>query len=341
MVNIIEKLSTRNCNLNSNNPQYIIIHETDNQSKGANAKAHASAQSNGNIGKASVHYYVDDHSIYKCLEHKHGSWNCGDGAGKYGIHNNNTISIEICVNSDGDYNKAVTNCIDLVRYLKGGYYSNCKIVRHYDASRKWCPRKILDSNYWNTFLKRVETGDITSSSITNTHIINRNCNVASDEKFTKKIDELKKGQKCYIKYTNPYGNCLIGYNGKQGIVPAYCLSKIELKATHYINSKTNISVYKEMELKTKFGELVPGEKVEYVYSNGRAAYIKFGKGILDGCVEAKYITEIGAELPKEDVQESYVAKYKVQVGAFSNKENAESMVKELKEKGINGIIKEE
>lgn len=167
MVSIKEKIKNANCNVGANNPSYIIIHETDNISKGAGASAHASAQYNGNIGKASVHYYVDDKEIYKCLDHSSGSWNCGDGQGRNGIHNNNTISIEICVNPDSNYDTAVSNCIDLVRYLKNGYYKNCKVVRHYDASGKWCPRKILDNNYWNTFLNRVEGKEVNNMGIPN------------------------------------------------------------------------------------------------------------------------------------------------------------------------------
>ncbi|HII4494833.1 TPA: N-acetylmuramoyl-L-alanine amidase [Clostridium perfringens] len=154
---INKRLSTTNVTLNANNPKYIIIHETDNTSSGAGAETHCKAQANGNIGKASVHYYVDDTGVYQAVEHKHATWNCGDGNNRYGINNKNTISIEICVNSDSDYNKAVDNAVELVRYLKNGYYSNCKVVRHYDASRKNCPRRILANGYWNTFLERVNS----------------------------------------------------------------------------------------------------------------------------------------------------------------------------------------
>ncbi|MGU8337167.1 N-acetylmuramoyl-L-alanine amidase [Clostridium perfringens] len=156
---INKRLSTTNVTLNANNPKYIIIHETDNTSKGAGAETHCKAQANGNIGKASVHYYVDDTGVYQAVEHKHATWNCGDGNNRYGINNKNTISIEICVNPDSNYNKAVDNAIELVRYLKAGSYSHCKIVRHYDASRKNCPRKIIANGYWNTFLERVNSKD--------------------------------------------------------------------------------------------------------------------------------------------------------------------------------------
>lgn len=165
---INKRLSTTNVTLNSNNPKYIIIHETDNTSRGAGAETHCKAQANGNIGKASVHYYVDDTRVYQAVEHKHATWNCGDGNNRYGINNKNTISIEICVNSDSDYNKAVDNTVELVRYLKNGYYSNCQVVRHYDASRKNCPRRILANGYWNTFLERVNSKDSSSQTPTNT-----------------------------------------------------------------------------------------------------------------------------------------------------------------------------
>lgn len=165
---INKRLNTTNVTLNANNPKYIIIHETDNTSSGAGAETHCKAQANGNIGKASVHYYVDDTGVYQAVEHKHATWNCGDGNNRYGINNKNTISIEICVNSDSDYNKAVDNTVELVRYLKNGYYSNCQVVRHYDASRKNCPRRILANGYWNTFLERVNSKDSSSQTPTNT-----------------------------------------------------------------------------------------------------------------------------------------------------------------------------
>ncbi|WP_224380877.1 N-acetylmuramoyl-L-alanine amidase [Clostridium perfringens] len=165
---INKRLSTTNVTLNANYPKHIIIHETDNTSKGAGAETHCKAQANGNIGKASVHYYVDDTGVYQAVEHKHATWNCGDGNNRYGINNKNTISIEICVNSDSDYNKAVDNTVELVRYLKNGYYSNCQVVRHYDASRKNCPRRILANGYWNTFLERVNSKDSSSQTPANT-----------------------------------------------------------------------------------------------------------------------------------------------------------------------------
>lgn len=160
MLQINKMLTTKNCYINKNKPDYIVIHETDNWSKGAGAKKHAEAMYNGNL-EGTVHYYVDDKSIYQTLDHKHGAYAVGDSGNKvnnskYGIHNWNSINIEICVNPDSDYDKAVLNAIDLVKYLmKQENISIDKVVRHYDATRKNCPRKILSTKGgWENFKEK-------------------------------------------------------------------------------------------------------------------------------------------------------------------------------------------
>lgn len=159
MLNINESyLKSHKCYVGQNKPTYIVIHETDNWAKGAGAKAHASAHYNGNLGNASVHYYVDDKEIYKTLNHEDGPWAVGDGDGSSGITNRNSIDIEICVNPDSDYNTAYYNCVNLVNYLMSttGIDKN-NVVRHYDATGKWCPRRILDNNWWGDFKGRLNS----------------------------------------------------------------------------------------------------------------------------------------------------------------------------------------
>lgn len=130
-----------------NNPEYIVIHDTGNTNKGADAEAHYIYFNSGNRN-ASAHYFVDDHAIIQTVEGHNAAWHCGDGKGKYGITNYNSIGVEICVNSDGDYDKAVGNAIDLVRYLMQKYGIPIdKVVRHYDASRKICPGT-MSANNW-------------------------------------------------------------------------------------------------------------------------------------------------------------------------------------------------
>ena len=151
---IIKMISKKNCYIGQNKPAYVVIHETDNWSKGADAKAHATAMKNGNLA-GTVHYYVDSKSIYQTLDHSDGAWAVGDGQGKYGITNRNSINIEICVNPETDYYTAVDKAEQLAAFLLKRYgWSTDHLKRHYDASRKHCPRRILDEGLWPKFVEK-------------------------------------------------------------------------------------------------------------------------------------------------------------------------------------------
>lgn len=95
----------------------------------------------------------------------------GDGKGKYGITNRNSINIEICVNPETDYYKAVDKAEQLAAYLLKQYgWSTDHLKRHYDASRKHCPRRILDEGLWPGFVKKTAAymgAGHTSTSTTN------------------------------------------------------------------------------------------------------------------------------------------------------------------------------
>lgn len=159
MLSIQKKLSTNNCYLNSNRPKYIVIHDTDNFDSEANAERHASAQFNGNLS-TSVHFYVDDHSIYQSLDINHGSWSVGV---KYGtpsikdVTNYNTINIELCVNPENDYDKTRRNAIELVRYLmKETQIPVDRVIRHYDCCVKKCPATMINNPaLWDDFKYRI------------------------------------------------------------------------------------------------------------------------------------------------------------------------------------------
>ncbi|WP_158245591.1 N-acetylmuramoyl-L-alanine amidase family protein [Clostridioides difficile] len=153
-------LTNKKCYPNKNSPKFIVIHETDNEDKGADAKRHAQALNNGNL-EASVHYYVDDKVIYQTLDHKNGAWAVGKSYGTaliQGVTNYNSINIEICVNKDGNYTKARQNAIDLTKKLmKDLNISSDKVIRHYDAKKKYCPRNILDNpSLWIDFKNQIK-----------------------------------------------------------------------------------------------------------------------------------------------------------------------------------------
>lgn len=193
-MNIIKMISKKNCYIGQNKPAYIVIHETDNWSKGADAKAHATAMKNGNLA-GTVHYYVDSKSIYQTLDHSDGAWAVGDGKGKYGITNRNSINIEICVNPETDYYVAVDKAEQLAAYLLKQYgWGTDHLKRHYDASRKNCPRRIQAEGRWPEFAQKTAAymkGQTTVNNITNT----TKSNVTLTNKIEVQFPVVQKGSK--------------------------------------------------------------------------------------------------------------------------------------------------
>ncbi|MBT2580286.1 S-layer homology domain-containing protein [Bacillus sp. ISL-8] len=137
-------------------PKYITIHETDNYSVGANARNHAQylySQATGTTDRsASWHFTVDDKEIYQHLPLNENAWHAGDGA--EGTGNRESIAIEIAVNQDGDYNKAVENARKLAAYLMGELNIPLENVKkHQFWSGKNCPAIMIRNNAWEPFLQ--------------------------------------------------------------------------------------------------------------------------------------------------------------------------------------------
>ncbi|HHT7190670.1 TPA: S-layer homology domain-containing protein [Bacillus cereus] len=137
-------------------PKYITIHETDNYSIGANARNHALYlydQATGTTDRsASWHFTVDDKEIYQHLPLNENGWHAGDGA--EGTGNRESIAIEIAVNEDGDYNKAVENARKLAAYLMGELNVPLENVKkHQFWSGKNCPAIMIKNNAWEPFLQ--------------------------------------------------------------------------------------------------------------------------------------------------------------------------------------------
>lgn len=144
MLPINKKISAYN-HFNSNNIKYIVIHDVGAKST---AKNNVDYFAGGNRG-ASAHYFVDDTSIWQSVEDKHGAWHCGDGYGKYGITNQNSIGIEMCLPSGTVSAKTEANTIELTKHLMAKYNVPAdRVVRHYDASRKNCPAQFNLDGKW-------------------------------------------------------------------------------------------------------------------------------------------------------------------------------------------------
>ena len=153
---IKKMIAKTHCYLGQNKPAYVVMHETDNWNPGASALAHANAMRNGNLD-GTVHFYVDSKEIYQTLDFQDGAWAVGDGNGRYGISNLNSINIEICVNPESNYYTAVANAQWLsAKLLKDRGWGVDRLKRHYDASRKHCPRRILDEGLWPEFVSKVQ-----------------------------------------------------------------------------------------------------------------------------------------------------------------------------------------
>ena len=125
---------------------------------------------------ASADFIIDDDTTVQANSDpsNYYCWAVGDGNGKYGITNANSISIEMCStlksgtssqypNHTGwSFSDAVLdNGEKLAKYLMAKYnipYEN--VVRHYDASRKACPGIVG----WNNSTLYTEDGKTTSGS---------------------------------------------------------------------------------------------------------------------------------------------------------------------------------
>ena len=149
---------------------YIVIHDTGNKGEGADANAHFNFF-NGGDRQSSAHYFVDDKQILRIIKDEDRSWAVGDGRGKYGITNENSLNIEMCINSDGDFNKTYLNTLRLTKYLMEKYNIPLEnVVRHYDASRKLCPNIWKENNWakWEKFKQDLKQIDKEQKDYTNT-----------------------------------------------------------------------------------------------------------------------------------------------------------------------------
>lgn len=139
----------RNFTSRGKNPKilYLVIHDTGNTGVGANALNHKNYVGT-NSRKASAHYFVDDHSIVQFVGDSFAAHAVGDGHGRYGITNENSLNVEMCINSDGDYAKTYKNTVELAKNLMKKFnISIDRVVRHYDASRKNCPGHMRQRNW--------------------------------------------------------------------------------------------------------------------------------------------------------------------------------------------------
>ncbi len=121
-------------------PTHITVHETANTSKGANAEVHARYLKGADARNRSVswHFTVDDKIIFQHLPTNEMGWHAGARA------NLVSIGIELCVNSDGDFERTKKNAQWLIRKLMDDLnIPLSRVVTHYDWTKKNCPQNLL------------------------------------------------------------------------------------------------------------------------------------------------------------------------------------------------------
>lgn len=209
--------------------KYIVIHDTGNKNISADSEAHFSYFNSGNKN-SSAHIFVDNFRALEIIDLKHKAWHCGDGEGAYGITNDNSIGVEMCINEDGVYETMLQNTIEVVKMLMSKYnISISNVVRHYDASRKNCPGTMSHYNWkaWHEFKSRL-SGNTTGSSSNNSNNSYVDNTVKDKMAVTtdvlnvregagtnfKKIGELKKGDK--VKLFKKVGDWYSIYYGNSG-----------------------------------------------------------------------------------------------------------------------------
>lgn len=323
-MDIIKMITKKRCYIGQNKPAYVVIHETDNWSKGADAKAHATAMSNGNLA-GTVHYYVDSKSIYQTLEHQDGAYAVGDGKGAYGITNRNSINIEICVNPETDYYVAVDKAEQLAAYLLKMYgWGTDRLKRHYDASRKHCPRRIIDEGLWNSFVKK-----------TAAYMGNTSASYADTEEkktYLRKGDsgsEVKTLQENLIRLGYSCGSA--GADGEFGTNTDAAVRAFQqdhgLAVDGLAGEKTQAKIQELLAVKDSVK--VESNAIKYYVQTGAYKNKSNAQAMVDKLKKAGF----------DAIIKTASGMHYVQAGAFKSQEKAKELANKLKEKGFDAIIK--
>lgn len=140
--------------------KYIVIHYTANN--GDTAKNNADYFYSINRG-ASANYFVDENEIWQCVEDKDKAWHCGADRYYNNCRNDNSIGIEMCSRKDAQGNyyikqETVDKTIELTKMLMKIYNIPLEnVVRHYDVTRKICPKPFVENErLWQEFKAKLE-----------------------------------------------------------------------------------------------------------------------------------------------------------------------------------------
>lgn len=153
-------LAKRKATYGTGNPKLkMVVHQTGNTKKGANAKMHANLQSRGY--NTSWHIQSDDKEIIQSWPFNYRLWHSSTGKTSNG---GNMVGIgwEICINEDGDYLKSLEIAAKgIAKVMKQEGIPMSQLTTHNaeDPKNKWCPAQILSGKEgvnWNDFKAMVQ-----------------------------------------------------------------------------------------------------------------------------------------------------------------------------------------
>lgn len=155
--------------------EYIVVHDTGNPNKGANAEMHnryiTNLNNNPDSTYISWHFTVGNDGIYQHLPLDEVAYHAGDGSHVFGDTylnsdynawsigggNRNGIGIESCIDNGCDYTETMRILAKLVAELLIKYnLSIDRVKQHNDFSGKNCPQVMRENNRWKEFILLVQ-----------------------------------------------------------------------------------------------------------------------------------------------------------------------------------------
>ena len=143
--------------------KYFLVHYTGGTGSAKNNCLYFRAQNRN----ASADLFIDkDGSIWEYNNVLDGyfTWHCGDGGGRYGITNSNSISVEVVSNGEAFTAAQIASLKALYAHYCSVLGRKLIVARHYDASRKSCPAPYVGSSKWAALKAQIEGGKTTEAA---------------------------------------------------------------------------------------------------------------------------------------------------------------------------------
>jgi N-acetylmuramoyl-L-alanine amidase CwlA len=289
----------------------VTIHNTDNDGAGANAKAHANLLKNTWKNKQqSWHFAVDEDGAYQSIPTDEVAWHAGDGG--TGKGNTQTVAIEICMNSDGDLEKATDNAAELAaQVLKEKGLSADDLYQHHDWSGKNCPSQIRAGKpySWSTFKDKVAAyfnGSSSTKPDTGNDTSKKTISQIADEVIAGKWGNGEAREKALEDAGYDYDAVQAEVNKRYGITSDSSTSKPST-STGGSSSSSSIKVGDKVKLSANATKYATGETIPEQYKGKTYTVMQLGSGKV-------LLKELYSWVYTKDVSKSSTSSTSIKVG---------------------------